>query len=301
MGNTFEKKIPYKKAICYSGYREGQSPSGEIPSREQISEDLNLLVADGYGYIRMYEPNAHAITALQVIREEKLPLQCMIGIDSMPEINSPEFYGGPQNYSEEELAAHAASNDAQLDKLISLANEYTDEIIAVSVGNENRFPFVGHLVSEERLVFHAKKLHTTVKQPVAFCEVDVDWENLKSIADEIDVIGIHTYPYHMDVPIESAMQMTKESFENACAIYPNKQICFTEAGWTTSTSHDDHAGYASVANQKRYLTEFAEYLEKEQIVGFIFEAFDELWKDPSSPAASECNWGVYDINRKKKW
>ena len=39
-----------------------------------------------YGYIRMYEPNAHAVTALQVIREEKLPLQCMIGIDSLPEI-----------------------------------------------------------------------------------------------------------------------------------------------------------------------------------------------------------------------
>lgn len=73
MGKTFEKKLPYKKAICYSGYREGQCPTGEMPSKEQISEDLHLLVADGYGYIRMYEPNAHAVTALQVIREEKLP------------------------------------------------------------------------------------------------------------------------------------------------------------------------------------------------------------------------------------
>ena len=43
------------------------------------------------------------------------------------------------------------------------------------------------------------------------------------------------------------------------------------------------------------------YLKSEEIVGFVFEAFDELWKDPSSPAASECNWGIYDINRKKKW
>lgn len=56
MGKTFEKKLPYKKAICYSGYREGQCPTGEMPSKEQISEDLHLLVADGYGYIRMYEP-----------------------------------------------------------------------------------------------------------------------------------------------------------------------------------------------------------------------------------------------------
>ena len=301
MGKTFEKKLPYKKAICYSGYREGQCPTGEMPSKEQISEDLHLLVADGYGYIRMYEPNAHAVTALQVIREEKLPLQCMIGIDSLPEINSAECITGPQTFSDDELAAHAAGNDAQLDRLIALANEYTDEIVAVSVGNENRFPFVGHLVSEERLVAHTKKLHAAVKQPVAFCEVDIDWKNLEVIANEVDVIGIHTYPYHMDVAIEDAFAKTKESFESACAIYPDKQICFTELGWATNTAHADHADYASVANQKRYLEEVADYLKSEEIVGFVFEAFDELWKDPSSPAASECNWGIYDINRKKKW
>lgn len=208
---------------------------------------------------------------------------------------------GPQTFSDEELAAHAAGNDAQLDRLIALANEYTDEIVAVSVGNENRFPFVGHLVSEERLVAHTKKLHAAVKQPVAFCEVDIDWKNLDAIANEVDVIGIHTYPYHMDVAIEDAFAKTKESFESACAIYPDKQICFTELGWATNTAHDDHADYASVANQKRYLEEVADYLKSEEIVGFVFEAFDELWKDPSSPAASECNWGIYDINRKKKW
>lgn len=44
MGKTFEKKLPYKKAICYSGYREGQCPTGEMPSKEQISEDLHLLL-----------------------------------------------------------------------------------------------------------------------------------------------------------------------------------------------------------------------------------------------------------------
>ena len=85
------------------------------------------------------------------------------------------------------------------------------------------------------------------------------------------------------------------------AMYPDKQICFTELGWATNTAHADHADYASVANQKRYLEEVADYLKSEEIVSFVFEAFDELWKDPSSPAASECNWGIYDINRKKKW
>ena len=47
MGKTFEKKLPYKKAICYSGYREGQCPTGEMPSKEQISEE-HLYEAIGY-------------------------------------------------------------------------------------------------------------------------------------------------------------------------------------------------------------------------------------------------------------
>ncbi|MEL6615333.1 MAG: glycosyl hydrolase, partial [Bacteroidota bacterium] len=34
----------YGNAICYSGYREGQSPvTGDFPSYEEVVEDLRLL------------------------------------------------------------------------------------------------------------------------------------------------------------------------------------------------------------------------------------------------------------------
>ena len=89
-------------------------------------------MADGYGYIRMYEPNAHAVTALQVIREEKLPLQCMIGIDSLPEINSAECITGPQTFSDEELAAHAAGNIRPLRLPLSVTG-----VSMISTGRKN--------------------------------------------------------------------------------------------------------------------------------------------------------------------
>ena len=42
-------KIAWKKAICYSGYREGQSPvTGIIPTKEEILEDLMLLKEEGF-------------------------------------------------------------------------------------------------------------------------------------------------------------------------------------------------------------------------------------------------------------
>ncbi|MBQ7433027.1 MAG: hypothetical protein IJV50_06165 [Lachnospiraceae bacterium] len=95
--------IPYGKAICYSGYRRGQSPKTEIPTVEQIGEDLELLVQDGYRYLRMYDPNLHARRVLEAISIYHLPLQCMIGIDSDPEVNNPDCPWEKQEMTEEEL------------------------------------------------------------------------------------------------------------------------------------------------------------------------------------------------------
>ena len=43
------KDWPTEKAICYSGYRQNQSPlTGDCPSYSEVEQDLKLLVADGY-------------------------------------------------------------------------------------------------------------------------------------------------------------------------------------------------------------------------------------------------------------
>ena len=39
----------YDNAVCYSGYREGQSPyNGVFPSKEEILEDLKILEGKYY-------------------------------------------------------------------------------------------------------------------------------------------------------------------------------------------------------------------------------------------------------------
>ena len=124
------------KAICYSGYRDGQSPSGLMPTREQIEEDIRILNNEGYKYLRMYDPNDHARMVLETIRANKYDMKCMVGIDSKPEINAKNCLWGEQNLSDEELKANAKRNDGELDKLIALANEFEEELMIVSVGNE---------------------------------------------------------------------------------------------------------------------------------------------------------------------
>lgn len=60
--------IDFAQAICYSGYRDGQSPdAGIYPSYEEVKEDL-LLLQGQWKYLRLYDCGPHPQTVLEVIR-----------------------------------------------------------------------------------------------------------------------------------------------------------------------------------------------------------------------------------------
>ncbi|MEO1632619.1 MAG: hypothetical protein AAFU38_17760, partial [Bacteroidota bacterium] len=65
-------------AICYSGYRAGQSPVTEdYPTYEQVCEDLRLL-APTWRYLRLYVPRRHAVLVLVAFRAEGFPFQVLL-------------------------------------------------------------------------------------------------------------------------------------------------------------------------------------------------------------------------------
>lgn len=293
------KTLEYGKAICYSGYREGQRPGGEIPGKEQIKEDLEIIVADGYSYIRMYEPNEHARRALEVIRENQLPLLCLIGVDNFTEVNNPNCPWDNRERSAEELAANAKRNDGEVEKLIALVKEFPDEIFAVSVGNENTPDWGARILTEERLIHHARRLREALDKPITFCEGAGEWLKLGNLVKEMDFIGIHSYPLHCGVKIDGGLALNKKDFEEISKAYPDKQVVFTELGWSTKARDDWKKDSASEENQIRYIREVEEWFEDEKIIGFIFEAFDEPWKGEDE-ASCERNWGLYYVDRTPK-
>lgn len=291
--------LEYGKAVCYSGYREGQHPDGEVPGREQIKEDIGILAADGYRYIRMYDPNEHARRVLEIIHEEHLPIRCLIGVDNYSEVNNPDCPWEKQEKSEEELAANAARNDAEVEKLIALVKEYPDEVFAVSVGNENTPDWGGRIVPVDRLITHARRFKEALDKPVTFCEGVYEWKRLQKLAKEVDFISIHSYPLHYGDPIEKALAVNKKEFAEIRELYPDKLVIFTELGWSTKARDDHKKERASEENQKRYIEEVNAWFEEEKIIGFLFEAFDEPWKGEDE-ASCERNWGLYYVDRTPK-
>jgi exo-beta-1,3-glucanase (GH17 family) len=127
--------LDHGNAICYSGYREGQSPhSRTFPSYEEIREDLQIL-AKNWQYLRLYDCSPHAETVLKVIRDEGLDFKIMLGLDMAAEMSNPHCPWGAE-YSDDTLDANRQANIEEVHRLISLANAFDDIVFSVSVGNE---------------------------------------------------------------------------------------------------------------------------------------------------------------------
>ena len=70
--------IGFQDAICYSGYRDGQSPIESLyPTYDEIREDL-LILKDNWKLLRLYDCSWHAELVLEVIKNVELDLQVML-------------------------------------------------------------------------------------------------------------------------------------------------------------------------------------------------------------------------------
>ena len=165
----------FVKSICYSGYRENQSPGLKIyPSEAEVKEDLTILINDGYKQIRLYDPSEHALRTLEVIRKENLPLKVMLGMDLDGEvINYNVGWGEP--LKTKDVIQNKKNNQKQLERLIELANEYKDIINYVSAGNENTSDWNPKMVAVSEMAKYITILKKSVEQPVTFCEGAYFW------------------------------------------------------------------------------------------------------------------------------
>ena len=291
----------YKRAICYSGYRHNQSPITRVyPTYDEVYEDLKILEKE-YDYIRMYDPYKHAQTVLEVIRNEKINLKVMLGMDLAAEYSNPNCPWLKQNLTEEEIKRNTAHNDESLRLLIELGNKYEDEIIFLAAGNEARPSWGDNLVTNERVAYFVNELKKHCKQPVSYCEGWDLWVGqIDPILEAVDFVSAHIYPMWNKVSIKDAVNYTIEKFEEVIK-YTDKPVIITEMGWATSSNNYEMlVEEANIENQKKYIEEFNKYLIKNNKLGFYFEAFDEPWKGGNNPIEAEKNWGLYYVNRTKK-
>lgn len=292
-------------AVAYSGYREGQHPDlGEgaaNPSREEILEDLRILVDHGFRLIRLYDVGENTVATLDLIRQHELPIKVLLGMWLRAEVSNHE--GCPwldEPIPDEELAANALANAAEIERGIELARQFRDIVVAVNVGNEALVDWNDHMVPLPQVIAYVERVKAAIDQPVTVADNYAWWiRDGAPLAAAVDFIGVHTYPQWEEKTIDEALAYTLENLEGVRAALPDKPIAVLEAGWATTAS--EFGGRASEEAQVRYYREIRDWATRHNVTVFFFEAFDEPWKgDPTDPLGAEKHWGLFFVDRRPK-
>jgi exo-beta-1,3-glucanase (GH17 family) len=292
-------------AVAYSGFREGQHPDrgdGAVnPSPAEIEEDLRILVAHGFRLLRLYDAGENSLEVLETIRREQLPLRVLLGAWLDAEVSNHE--GCPwldEPIPAAKLAANAEKNDAEVERLIELANRFDDIVVAVNVGNEALVDWNDHMVSLERVIALVERVKADIDQPVTVADNYAWWaRDGAPLAAVVDFLGVHTYPVWEGKTIDEGLAFTIENLEDVRAALPGHPIAVLEAGWATVAS--EFGERASEDSQARYYRELWDWAHATNTTVFFFEAFDEPWKgDPLDPLGAEKHWGLFRVDRTPK-
>jgi exo-beta-1,3-glucanase (GH17 family) len=279
--------------ISYSAYRDGEGPDMDgTTSKPHILEDLRLL-AQHWNLIRLYGADDQHQAVLEVIREHKLPIRVMQGAW---------------------LSAHqsADENRQQIERVIQLANEFDDIIVAVNVGNEIFVDWSWHRIEDmDAVIADLREVRSSIKQPVTVNDDYNFWNKPQAarIAAEVDFIGLHAYAFWNNQRLKDALQWTQAIYDDIQGRFPDHLIAYTETGWPTSRVYDDSyegglIGKAGEAEQRIFFDQYNAWINDNKIVSLYFSAFDEKWKggfDGDKPMdKAEKHWGVFRSDRTPK-
>ena len=266
-------------AIAYSPYRDGQGPgSFPLPSEAEILEDLNII-KERWKLIRLYGADDVSERVLTVIQNNSLAIKVLQGAWI-------------------ESATTIVDNETQLNKMIELANKYSDIVVAVNIGNEMS---LRNSPSTNTILNYIQTTKQSISQPVTVNDVYSYWNNnqAQDIANAVDFISVHIYAYWDNQMLVNSLSYTQNLFSDIESRYPNKQIVIGESGWPSS-DNNEKIGIANLQNQKSFFNDYSAWINQQQIVSFYFEAFDEKWKSQASGLEVEEHWGLYYSNRLPK-
>jgi len=287
------------KAISYGFYRKGQAPGIKGPNESEMLQDLKIIL-NHWNLIRVYGSDKNSEKVLKVIRKNNLPVKVMLGVWLENETKFPK---------------RKQENIKEVMKAIRLANEYSEIISAINVGNETQVFWSAHKMDIDDLIHYIRTVRNNTSVPVTTADDYNFWNKpvSKSVAAEVDFIVVHIYPLWNGQTLENSIDWMSNIFFNEIKkFHPEKTLVLGEIGWATkydSTKTGDGQqgslikGEVSYLAQEKFLLELSRWIDENQVTTFLFEAFDEPWKgggENSSPNEIEKHWGVFYENRTPK-
>ncbi|WP_201494583.1 hypothetical protein [Rubrivivax sp. A210] len=301
-----------RKAVNYSPFRTFNRDT-EVITKAMIKQDMDLLVAGGFGLIRLFDSSDMvARQTLEVIRDNSLDIKVYLGAYL-------QGYGNSKS----------TANDAEAARAIALANQFSAIVLAVSVGNEMLVFDFNKIDNPATLAGYITRVRNAINQPVTTDDNYGFWKSAPhTITDTVDFVALHTYVEQDTVfaegvwdwqqiaaapasrataMMDAAIAATKVQY-GAVRSYldfaglPHLPIVVGETGWhavNTGGGGGNLPFRASPANQKMFVDRLRAWEALDRTGAgprtvFVFEAFDEPWK------LDDNFWGMFTVDRKAR-
>jgi exo-beta-1,3-glucanase (GH17 family) len=308
----------HRLGVAYSGYRTGEDPRRDVyPTTDEILEDLKILQERGFTLIRLFDSSTHAQRTLQVIHDNALDFKVQLGI---------WIKGGK--------ATADLDNQADIMRGVALANQYSDIIFGVSVGNETLDSWSSVLTPAADLADYINQVRPLVPQPVTTddmyppYEMGTDYAEVSKVVDAIDYVSLHIYsfidaqwswdyqqlgmppgPQRSQAMMAAGLAFTKKAVREARSRINmthgfDLPIIIGEAGWKSKATKPGDSGEqyrAHPLNQQMFYRDFISWVAgptrdaDSPVAAEYFAAFDEPWKGQDDA------WGLFDADRHPKF
>jgi len=259
--------------ICYSPFRQGQDPvDGNFPSEEEIEEDISII-SNIASVLRTYGIDSNL---------SKIPEFC-------------NFYG-VECYVGAWISGAPATDQNTISDMIAIANQGYETTKALIVGNEYVYHHFSDPCSVPYIAGLMDQVRSATNLPVATAEPWDIWFARPALAGFVDFIPIHHYAFLRGFDIEIAAQENIGVYNALKSEYPNTDVIIFETGWPTKGESVGSA-VPSKENQEQFLKDFIPLAKENNVRYFLFEAFDEPYKEARSGKEYEGNWGLYYEDR----
>ncbi|WP_179335638.1 glycosyl hydrolase family 17 protein [Winogradskyella costae] len=333
-------------AISYGGYRE--TNRDVQPTILELKEDMKILNAMGVKVLRTYNVHfdqaANLLKAIDELKEEDATFEMYVMLGIWIDCkNAFNWEAGEPDHSQE-----SERNSLEVDTAVALAKQYPNIVKILAVGNEAMVKWATSYYVQPWIILkwvtHLQDLKKTGDLPADLWITSSDdfssWgggdpsyhtEDLEKIANAVDFISMHTYPYHqshynsdfwkvpeqeenlsdkekVDAAMLRAVDFAKRQYDSVAnymnSIGVNKPIHIGETGWASiSDGHYGKAGSRATDEYKQglYYNHLREWTNTNKIACFYFEAFDEQWKDGQNPLGSENHFGLINLKSEAKY
>jgi exo-beta-1,3-glucanase (GH17 family) len=174
------------------------------------------------------------------------------------------------------------------------------------VGNETQVSWSDHRSPMDILIGYVREVRAGTTVPVTVADDFNFWNKPESreLAREVDFITMHAHPLWNGLDVAGALGWTRKTYEEVCAIHPDRVVVLGEAGWATQHGKRGDQGTlirgrTGEAEQAAFFDAFTAWSREDRVPTFWFEAFDENWKGGDASDEVE-NWGLFRADRSPK-